>query len=90
MIRFLKRKLRNWVNSNELSAIKSSSESPSLARIDSFGINLRIYKAQGGTIIESNKYDKLKDRHNNSLYVITDDKDLGEEINKIITMESLR
>lgn len=90
MIKFLKRKLRNWLNSDECNISQSKEDSPSTARIDSFGLNLRIYKAQGGTIIESNKYDKLKDRHHNSLYVITDDQDLGEEINKIITMESLR
>jgi hypothetical protein len=35
-------------------------------------------------------YDRHKDRHHNGLYVITDDKDLGTELNKIITMENLR
>jgi hypothetical protein len=41
-------------------------------------------------IIETNFYDRRKDQSNRSLHIITDDKDLGEEISKIITMESLK
>jgi len=54
------------------------------------GMNFKVYKASGGTIIETNQYDRRTDRHTNGLYIITDDKDLGKEIGKIITMESLR
>lgn len=54
------------------------------------GIRFQIYKATGGMIIETNFYDRLKDRHQSSLYVITDDKDLGLEISKILTLETLK
>lgn len=58
--------------------------------IDSYGFNLKVYKASGGTVIETSAYDRHKDRHSTGLYVITDDKDLGTEIGKIITMENLK
>ncbi len=58
--------------------------------IGSNSLNFKIYKASGGTVLETASYDRKTDRHNNSLYVITDDKDLGKEIGKIITLESLK
>lgn len=54
------------------------------------GINFKVFKASGGTIIETSFYDRQKDRHQNSLHVITDDKDIGKELGKIITMETLK
>jgi hypothetical protein len=92
MIKFLKRKLRNWLAEDEcIKEMVISSNQLSTNRIDSStGFNLRVYKASGGTVIETSVYDRHKDRHHNGLYVITDDKDLGDELNKIITMENLR
>jgi hypothetical protein len=60
-------------------------------RIDSDrGIRFNVYKATGGTIIETSFYDRQRDRHHNALHVITEDKDIGKELGKIITMESLK
>ena len=53
-------------------------------------LNFKVYKASGGTVLETSSYDRKTDRHNNSLYIITDSQDLGKEIGKIITLESLR
>jgi hypothetical protein len=50
---------------------------------------LNVTKASGGWIIENRQYDIHKDRTNTSIYIITDDKDLGEELSKIITYENL-
>lgn len=58
--------------------------------IDASGFNLKVFRANGGTIIETRKYDVKRDSSSNGLYIITDDKDLGEEIGKIITMEGLK
>lgn len=60
------------------------------SELNSNGMNFKVYKASGGTIIETNQYDRRTDRHNSGLYIVTDDKDLGKEIGKIITMESLK
>jgi hypothetical protein len=90
MIKFLKRKLRNWLSDDECIKEMVIGNQVSTNRIESTGFNLRVYKASGGTVIETSVYDRVKDRHHNGLYVITDDKDLGQELNKIITMENLR
>ena len=86
-----KQRFRNWLmNDDELeygNAIAVDSEGPD---IQSQGFRLNVYSASGGTIIETTKYDRQKDNHKHSLHVVTDDKELGEELAKIITMESLR
>ncbi len=86
-----KQRIRNWLmNDDELeygNAIAVDSEGPN---IQSQGFRLNVYSASGGTIIETTKYDRQNDDHKHSLHVVTDDKELGEELAKIITMESLR
>jgi len=71
-------------------AIKPARLSADHGGLDSPAIRFKMYKASGGTIIETQTYDERKDRHINGLYVITNDKNIGEEINKILTMESLK
>lgn len=84
----LKQRIRNWLNSDELEA-----DVPQLVetdRLSSEGMRLQIYKASGGYVVETRSYDHHKDRHNNSIHVITEDEDLGDRIGKIIMMEALR
>ena len=86
-----KQRIRNWLMNDEddysNQLISVDSEGPN---IQSQGFRLNVYSASGGTIIETTKYDRQKDDHRHSLHVVTDDKELGEELAKIITMESLR
>ena len=88
-----KQRIRNWLMKDDDEAdysgnlISVDSDGPN---IQSQGFRLNIYSASGGTIIETTKYDRQKDDHRHSLHVVTDDKELGEELAKIITMESLR
>ena len=58
--------------------------------LHSQGFRLQVYSASGGTIVETTKYDRKSDENRHSLHVVTEDKDLGEELSKIITMEQLR
>ena len=58
--------------------------------LDSNPMVLKIYRANGGTIVETSTYDRQKDRHANQLHIIGHDVDLGQGLSKIITMESLR
>lgn len=78
-----------WENAKETrpDRITATVESSGLS---SQGMNFTVYRANGGHIIEHRIYDRKTDRNNNSLHIITDDKDLGEEIGKIITFENLR
>ena len=88
----IKQRIRNWLmNDNDEAeygnAISVDEEGPNI-QTQSFRLN--VYSAGGGTIIETTKYDRQRDDHRHSLHIVTDDKDLGEELSKIITMESLR
>jgi len=87
----LKQRIRNWImdDSDDYSGnvISVDRDGPN---IQSQGFRLNVYGAAGGTIIETTKYDRQKDDHRHSLHVVTDDKELGEELAKIITLESLR
>jgi hypothetical protein len=40
-------------------------------------------------IVETKTYDRQKDRQNTQLYIINDTEQMGEELNKIITLVSL-
>lgn len=90
---WLKRKLRNWLMQEEKLSFKASV----VARDDNFNelssnksLNFKVYPASGGRVIETRRYDEHKDRTHYGLYIITNDQDLGPEIDKIITMESLK
>ena len=89
----IKQRIRNWIMNDDVETdysgnlISVDSDGPN---IQSQGFRLNVYSASGGTIIETTKYDRQKDDHRHSLHVVTDDKELGEELAKIITMESLR
>ena len=90
-----KQRLRNWLNDDAEQKEREYSVDRIMVddrpRLDSDrGIRFNVYKASGGTIIETTFYDRQKDRHNNSLHVITDDKDIGKELGKIITMETMK
>ena len=58
--------------------------------LESRPMHLKVYRANGGTIVETCHYDRRKDENNTQLHVVTDDQDLGEALSKIITIESLR
>ena len=86
----IKERIRNWLmrDDNESNLVYAEDcEGPSIA---SQGFRLNVYGASGGTIVETTKYDRKSDDNRHSLHVITEDKDLGEELSKIITMEQLR
>ena len=85
-----KQKLRNWLMNDHLDEGIYAVEDVERPSIQSNAFRLNIYGASGGTIIEATKYDRKTDENRHSLHVVTEDKDLGEELAKIITMEQLR
>jgi hypothetical protein len=87
-MKWLKRRLRNWIN-NDSDLLVSLDDYP-VDRIDAHGFRLKVYKANGGTIVETSSYNVRKDYTNSGLYVILDTQDLGTEIGKIITIEGLK
>lgn len=59
-------------------------------RISATGIRFEVYRANGGTVIETRRNDRRTGDSLFELHVISGDQDIGEEIGKIITMESLK
>lgn len=57
--------------------------------IEARGITLRIIPGTGGIAIETSYYLNRSDEYKTALFVIPDDKDLGEELSKIITIQSM-
>lgn len=87
----LKQRFRNWLlNEEELEADVPHQIVSEGNRLDSEGMRFQLYRAAGGYVIETRHYDRKTDRHDNKMYVIREDQDVGHELGKIITMESLR
>ena len=53
-------------------------------------IQFKMYKASGGWAIEFRHYDSNTDRVHTSLYVVSGEEELGNNISQIITMEALK
>lgn len=80
---------RNWAVGT--SGIKRARQSNTIGdTLDSPSVRFKMFKASGGTIIETTIYNERNDQHIHGLYVLSNDKDLGAEISKILTMESLK
>ena len=86
----IKQRIRNWLMNDSDAEECYAVEDENGPDLNSQSFRLNIYGASGGTIIETTKYDRKSDENRHSLYVVTEDKDLGEELGKIITIESLR
>ena len=88
----IRERIRNWLlkDDNDMESVGIYAEDSDGPDLDSNSFRLKIYGASGGTIIETTKYDQKKDENRHSLHVVTEDKDLGKELAKIITMENLR
>ena len=81
--------LVTWSMSDHQEDIQIS-ERPDEVRISATGIRFEVYRANGGTVIETRRNDRRTGDSLFELHVISSDQDIGEEIGKIITMESLK
>jgi hypothetical protein len=86
-----KQRFRNWLH-NDGDEVEKLSQSLSVepASLESTGMRLQVYKASGGFVVETRRYDERTDRHSNTMHVITESEDLGERLGKIVMMEALR
>jgi len=53
-------------------------------------MSFTVYRANGGMMVEYNRYDDRKDQHQCELHIIHPDQDLGDALAKIVTFESLK
>jgi hypothetical protein len=91
-MRWLKNKLRNWINSDDypVAITNSSSKIRVSDEPDVDGMRFTIMKANGGIILQSRKYDRRRDESDCSTYIITDDEPYAERIGQIVSMEILK
>jgi hypothetical protein len=85
-----KQKLRNWLMDTNDETEHPEIVTDSFPSFDSDPLRINVYKASGGFVVETRKYDRRKDENISSMNIITDDKDLGVELGRIVTMETLR
>jgi hypothetical protein len=85
-MRWIKRKLRNWALKDEGHNVKLSC----VDEPDTECIRFKVFRANGGTVIQTDYYDRKNDRQHNNLHVIVEGQDLGHELGKIVTYESLK
>lgn len=90
LFNWLRKKLLEDTNSKMPEPMHSSRRGNNSSEIESKGLILVVYRASGGHVIECRMYNKITDRHDNKLHIITDNNDLGEELGRIITYENLR
>ena len=94
---WLKKKIRNWLNDSGDALCRGNEAKISTDGIASGGslnsdatLNFTVYNAIGGKVVEFRRYDRIKDRSDNSMYVIGKDEDFGEKISKIATLEVMK
>ena len=101
MINWFKQKVISWVredwskvrhgDGDVIATSKSINTLSAGRRMDQpNGMNFTIHSANGGYVMEYNKYDPRTDERNNALHIISSDQDLGQGIAHIITFEMLR
>ena len=95
-MKWLKRKLRDWVrDANEEAEYSTAIKGGNLVvreDVETYGDPMRftLTKANGGFIVSTRRYDNRTDRSSGDNYIITDEQNLSEEIGKIVTMEALK
>ena len=77
------------VNRGHTNRIGSISKSSSNFDTSAEGLNISVYNANGGKIVQTRSYDNKTDRTRNELYIIVNGENLAEELAQIITRESL-
>lgn len=96
-MRWLKQRLRSWINStdDEVEYVTSKRRNTLVSARDSHEldgepIRFNVFRANGGTVVQTHVYDRQKDRSFQQLHIVGHDQDLGESLSKILTMEGLR
>lgn len=99
---FFKRKMQQWLRDDGADEPYPSPIGISTAREgNSFhqqvedgliedGLSLTIHNANGGYVVSFRRYDRIKDRSNNSLYVISSEQKFEEALAQCIAMECLQ
>jgi hypothetical protein len=58
--------------------------------LNGHGMNFTLYRAVGGHILETNRYDERTDRRHNELYMIDEERDFATQVAQAIMIESVK
>ena len=86
---WLRKKMWNFLQSGG-PEVATNVISLSDGRIQSEGMNITVYGATGGHVVEFRRYDRIKDRSDNKMYVIPSGEEFSEKFSKIVSMEMMR
>lgn len=94
-MKWLKRKLRNWLNEHDDAPeeVYATTNNRLISRSDidsDDGLSINVRSAIGGKIVTFRHYDRKTDRSDHRLYIVHEDLDFERELGKIITLESMR
>lgn len=78
------------IGSNAIKKARGLAKLDRDADISADPISFKMFKANGGWAVEFKQYDENSDRIHSSLYVVTNEEELGKHISQIITMEALK
>jgi hypothetical protein len=89
-MRWLKRKLRHWLNEEDIhleraTVIERDRTAPAMN-----GMNFCLYNAVGGHILESRVYNPKTDRTDGTLYMIHEDQDFAKQVAQAIMLEQMK
>ena len=91
-MKWLKRKIRNWLENTRDDIYPVESASPVVRNgVDVEGLSFNVMPATGGTIVQiRHQYDHKNDRQRLSTHVIPEGEDIAERVGQIVSMELLR
>jgi hypothetical protein len=95
-MKFLKKLIVKWVNDARdeerggalVQAV--GRKGSSVEDLDADCYTLRVFPARGGRVVQYHKYDRQNDRTRTSLYVISDNEDLGDAVKNIVVEQALQ
>lgn len=88
MIRKLKRKFAYWLLDEDTPIVEIGRDYH--RALESEFMRIDVYRGTGGIAVETQVYNKKKDVNYIGFYIVPDDKNLGNELSKIITVESIK
>lgn len=86
MKKWLKKKLLHWLYDDSDEVTEEGGERV----LESDAIRIDIYRGAGGLAVETKVYNKKRDEYVIGFHIVHDDENLGHNLSKIITAESLK
>jgi len=87
---WLRRKLRHWLNEEDIKLAKASVGDRDRDRPSQNGMNFCLYKAVGGHILESRIYNRKTDNNEGTLYMIHEDDDFAKQVAQALMLEQMK